>query len=401
MSTGFRKCQRALRAGICGVLAVVWLGLGPLRAQDSASSPDYQRLFSIALMRLENGRPMAAQWWLRRAFRHAKTDAELAALREVFQYTRDASPLALNFGFNVAPSNNVNDGSTHEYLTFEGILTPEGLPVRFPLPADRRPLSGTEASGYLDLAYRLSSGPRHRTSLSLYLYGRTYQLSSESRAAAPDASGSDYAYVNGDLALRHQWLLRDGLGPTSISVSVGRVESGREPWYRYRKVSARQDFLLRRGQLGIGVSFEDQESQSTARADAKVVEASAAVALQTAQGNVWRFTLQARETRSFLDSETFQEAYASASVTPNWRVFGAVPTVTLGLGAKNFDDFVLDLEGQRDDRIASLGLSLRLDSVSVMGFSPVFNVTGTRTRSNVAQYDTEAVEASLGLHSQF
>jgi hypothetical protein len=355
----------------------------------------------MALARFQEGRPIAAQWWLRRAFRHAESEAERAALREAFRYARDASPLTLNFGVSVAPSNNINGGSTREYLTFEGIVTSEGLPIRFPLPPERRPLSGTEASGHIDLAYRLARGPRHLTILNLYLFGRTYQLSSDSRAAAPEASGSDYAYVSGDLALRHQWLLRDGLGPTSVSVSLGLVESGREPWYRYRKVSVRQDFLLQRGQLGLGVSFEDQESQNTARADAKVVEASAALALQTAQGGIWRFSLQARETRSFLNSETFQEAYANASITPNWRVLGAVPTLTLGLGAKDFDDFIQSLDGRRDDRIASLGLSLRLDNVSVMGFSPVLNVTGTRTRSNIAQYDTKVVETTLGFQSQF
>jgi hypothetical protein len=395
MSVGLRKSQRALRAIVCGALALAWLGHGPLIAQQAAPGRTYESLFSTALVRLNEGRPYAAQWWLRRAFQHAKTEAERAALREAFQYASNASPLTLRFGFNVARSNNINGGSTQEYFTLEG------LPFLFPISPERRPLSGTEVSGHVDLTYRLASGPRHLTSLNLYLYGRTYRLSSESQATVPYLSGSDFAYVSGELTLRHQWLLQDGLGPTSVAVSLGAVEDGRLPLYRFRKVAARQDFLLPRGQLAIGVSLEDQESQSRIRrADATVVELSTAVALQAAQGGIWRFTLQARETRSFLKTETYKEAYATAGFTPNWRVVGAVPTLTLGLGAKDFDVFILSLDG-RDDRIASLSLSLELDRVSVMGFSPVFNLTGSRTRSNIAQYDVADFEASFGLESQF
>ncbi|TAG16158.1 MAG: DUF560 domain-containing protein, partial [Rhodobacterales bacterium] len=189
-------------------------------------------------------------------------------------------------------------------------------------------------------------------------------------------------------------------GPTSLSVSVGRVEQGREPLYRYHKISVSQDFLLQRGLLSLGASFEDQTTQSTSRADAKVVETRAAVLWQAPNGGLWRGTLVSRKTRSFLTTETFDEVQASASLTPSWRILGTVPTVTLGLGSKDFDDFILSFDGRRD-RIASLGLSLRLDTISFMGFSPVLNISGTRTRSNIARYDIDEVKANLGLQSQF
>jgi hypothetical protein len=392
MSTGFRKHRRALRAATFGALLLALLGHGPVGAQQGTPSPDYQRLFSTALARLDEGRLLAAQWGLRRAFRHAKTEAERAALRAAYRRSEDANPLSLNFGFNVAPTNNINNGTNEEFFWLGDILLVFG--------PESRALSGTELSGYFDLDYRLSSGPRHLTDFSLFLYGRSYVLSSESQTVAPDVSGSDYAYVSGSLSLRHQWVLQDGLGPTAIAVSLGRVEQGKEPLYRSHKISASQDFLLRRGQMSLGVSFEDQETLSTSRADAEVVETRVALLWRAAKGGLWRWTLLNRHTRSFLTTETFQEVQASASLTPNWSVLGTVPTLTLGLGAKDYEDFILSFDGRRD-RSASLGLSLRLDRISMMGFSPVLNLTGTRTRSNIARYDVDEFKANLGLQSQF
>jgi Surface lipoprotein assembly modifier len=393
VSAGSRRYQRTLRAVICGALATAWFGLVPLSAQD-APSPDYQRLFSVALARLEEGRPVAAQWWLRRAFRHAQTDAERALLRTAFRRIADANPLRLSFGGSVTPTSNINGGSAQDYFTLEG------LPFLFEIPPDGRALSGTEFAGYLDLSYRLARGPKYKTSLDLYLYGRTYRLSSEAQAEAPLVSGSDFAYFSGDLALRHRWIMLDGLGPTSVSASLGRVDHGGEPLYRYHRVVANQEFRWRRVLLSLGASYEDQETQSTERLDAKVVETRAAFSLKTAKGGLWRVTLMDRRTRSLLASDTFQEMQAGVSMTPSWRVYGVVPTLTLGLGAKDYDDFILSLDGRRD-RSVSIGLSLTLDNVSVMGFSPVLNLSRTRTRSNVAQYDTKAVEVKLGLQSQF
>ncbi|TAG15132.1 MAG: hypothetical protein EAZ40_13855, partial [Rhodobacterales bacterium] len=137
------------------------------------------------MTRLEEGRPVAAQWWLRRAFQHAKTEEERAALRLAYQRSEDANPLTLSFGFNVAPSSNINNGTNQADFWLGDIQLIFG-------PGSRA-LSGTEVSGYIDMAYRLSGGPRHDTNLNLWLYGRSYRLSSESQATVPDVSGSDYA----------------------------------------------------------------------------------------------------------------------------------------------------------------------------------------------------------------
>jgi hypothetical protein len=388
----FRQFRGFLRAIICVALTFAWLGQGPLSAQQITPSPDYERLFSIALERLNESRPVAAQWWLRRALRYATTEAERAALRDAFRQIADAKRLTLNFGFNVAPSSNINGGTNLEFFSLGDIDLIFG--------PESRALSGTEVSGHIDLAYRLARGPRYETSANLYVYGRSYRLSPESQASVPDVSGSDYAYLSGDLALRHRWMMLDGLGPTSVSVSLGRVDYGGKPLYSYRKVAANQDFRLRRGLLSIGASFEDQKTESNERLDAQVVETRAALALQTAQGGIWRWTLMGRKTQSLLSTEVFDEVQASASLTPSWSVLGAVPTLSIGLGTKDYDDFILSFDGRRDQS-ASLGLSLRLDRASVMGFAPVLNLTGTRTWSNIARYDMTVFTANLGLQSQF
>lgn len=369
------------------------LSPSPLKAQGAGEqSPEFVAALTRAAELLVAGRPMAAQWWIRRAFRHSRGPADEAILREAYATAADANPITLNLWANVAPTDNVNNGAESEFFALGDIL------LVFD-PASQA-LSGTEYAASVELSYRVARSDRASTSIGLNLYGRTYTLSPAARAAAPEVSGSDYALVMGEVMLRQQLLLGEDLGLTTLSLHLGQVEYGNEPLYRYSKVAAAQDFRVGQGTMSIAVGLEDQVSQTADRADAQVYDGRISYAQTDRNAALWRWTLSGRKTESSLSFDRFDEVRGSVSVSPAWRLLGTAPTFSLELGGKQYDEFVLSFDGRRD-RFARLGASLVFEQVAVMGFSPVLTVSGTRTQSNIARYDTAEVRASLGFQSRF
>lgn len=389
-----RRFRTTLACGlVCAGLAFGLLSPSPLKAQAAGEqSPEFVAALTRAAELLVAGRPMAAQWWVRRAFRHARGPADEAILREAYATAADANPITLNVWANVAPTDNVNNGAESEFFSLGDIL------LVFD-PASQA-LSGTEYAASVAFSYRLAESDRAATSLGVNLYGRTYTLSSAAQAAAPDVSGSDYALVMGEVFLRQQMFLGQDLGLTTLSLHRGQIDYGGEPLYRYAKVAVAQDFRLGQGAMSIGFGLEDQVGQRIDRADAQVYDGRISYAQTDRNGALWRWTLSGRKTDSDLSTDSFDELQGGVSVSPAWRLLGTAPTFSLELGGKQFDEFVLSFDGRRD-RFASLGASLLFEQVAVMGFSPVLTVSGTRTQSNIARYDTAEFRASLGFQSRF
>lgn len=371
---------------VCGNAPVAGQTMGA-----QAGDP-YHLALTTAAQRLAGGRPIAAQWWLRRAYGHAKTPQQLATLREAFAIATDANPWTLNLSAGVAPSSNINGGAASDTFSLGEF--------QFVFGAANRALSGTEVSASGELAYRLAKGPRTATNIGISFFGRGYQLSDASKAAAPNASGSDYALVMADIFLRQEWVLAPDLGPTIVSLHRGRVDYGLAPLYSYHKLAAAQTYLLGQGrQLSLSVGYEDQDSQSASRADAQLFDGKAVLTLPQGQ-NLWQVSLGARKNASRLATDTYVETNFGLNFVPSWRFAGAQPRFSMGLGRKSYDEFILSLDGRRD-ALASLGVSLLYDRLAVLGFSPVVSITGIRTQSNVARYDTREVKASVTLQSRF
>jgi hypothetical protein len=355
-------------------------------------SPAFIAALTRAAELLVAGRPMAAQWWIRRAYRHAQGPEDEAILREAYAMAADANPVTLNFWANVAPTDNVNNGADSRFLQLGDIL--------LILDPSSQALSGTEYAASVEVGYRLARSDRASTTIGVNLYGRSYRLSREARAAAPGVSGSDYALVMGEVVLRQRVRFGQDLGQTTLTLHLGRTDFGGAPLYGFAKATATQDFALGQGVMSVALGLEDQDSRSADRADARLYDGRISYASFDSRGALWRWTLGGRRTDSASRFDTFDEVQGSVSVSPTWRVLGAAPTLSLDLGGKSYDDFILSLDGRRD-RFARLGVSLMFEQVAVMGFSPVLTVTGTRTQSNVARYDTTEVRASLGFQSRF
>lgn len=362
-------------------------------ARGDPAQTVFDSIFATAVTQLTQGRPVAAQVSLRRAYRHAQTPAHHALLREAFRIAAQDSPLTLTFGASIAPSSNINGGAMDEYFYLGD--------YRFAFGPSSRALSGIEYTANAKLRYRLGKTARGSTSFGINLYGRSYSLSAQSQALVPTASGRDYALGSAEISLRHVATWAQSPNINTFELHLGRVSYGGDPLYAYQKISLGHEVpLSMRQRLVLMGSAEWQHSNSTARADAKVIDVSATYQTSRSDGTQWTLTAAARSNASDLQTDTFNDVTLSATYGPAWQMLRAKPVFSVSFGHKTYDEFILSLDGRRDS-YGSLGLSLMFQDIAWFGFSPVLSLSQRRTLSNVARYDTAEMRVNLALQSRF
>lgn len=362
-----------------------------LAARNSSEKLQAARIAASA--RFRNRHHTRAEWWLRRGANHAKTPDEVSIVEKEFRAIRQSNPLSVRLGFSIAPSSNINGGATDRTFTlgdFEFVFNPSSLA-----------LSGIEYSGDLELSYWLSQSPNHITQAGFYLYGRTYTLSSASQATVPNLSGSDFGQDQVEASLSHRQLLFDGLGPTGISLRTGQVRYGREPYWRYNKLTLSQNFPV--GQIATATvlaSVEDQTSLINAYPDTTIYELRGNYAQGLPNQDILRLSLLSRYNKAAFETNTFTEQGAFLSYELAKPVLGSRLSVSLGIGMKNYDEFSLSLDGRRD-RYFSIGATAVFEQISYFGFSPSWSIFATKTKSNVTRFSTEEISGTFGIESNF
>lgn len=361
-----------------------------------AALNDEERLISARVAGaayFATGQFTRAEWWLRRAANNVETDDEAQLVRQEFDAIRDANPLSARFGFSVAPSNNINGGSKEAFFTLGDIV--------FEFGPKSRALSGIEYSGYADLSYRLSRGENHITKAMVYLHGRTYSLSPSSQATVPDVSGSDYAYAVAELSLNHRQMLFDGLGPTGVSVSVGQIWQAGSPLWRYSEFSLSQNFSIGQNASAlIRASIENRAALDSIQSDTTIYDLQGIYAVRLGNQDTLRLTLGYRFNDALDVSYTYSDISASVNYDLRRPILGTDLSFEIGGGYKNYDEFLLSLDGRRDTYV-TVGTTAVLERISYFGFSPMVTISATRTFSNVARYSMLEVQGSFGIQSNF
>jgi hypothetical protein len=112
------------------------------RAFKLAGDPSlkFESAFLTSRAALKEGRYGTSQYWLRRAYNLAESDAQKAEISKAFNFVRVVSPWRAQASFDVAPSSNLNGGSSTEYLLVDDTST-----FGF-LSGNAQALSGTRAS---------------------------------------------------------------------------------------------------------------------------------------------------------------------------------------------------------------------------------------------------------------
>ena len=346
-----------------------------------------------ASARFRAGQHLRAEFWLRRAFNSAGDAQSREILRREFATVRQENPFTASIGFSLAPNDNVNNGSSAETILIWN------LP--FVLSADARALSGIEAATSIGMKYRLSRNERQQTHLALSLYGRSYRLSPEARAAAPTVKGSDYAFAMAELSLLHERRIAALPGPSSAAVTAGRYWYGGAPYLDYQRLTLGQGFELGE-RLGarLSLGIERQVSILAGGAQSYVASLSGGLTLALAGGGSIDVELLASETASQDITNVNQALRGQITWSPGRPVLGGQLSLTLSAEKRDYPFSIYDAAG-RHDLTVSGALNLTFSNIALYGFSPAIGFETSRTESNIGLYDRRSSGLRLGLRSTF
>lgn len=366
------------------------------RAAHAVAPPGPARFLAarlVARAHADLGQDTRAMIWLRRARGDVPSEEAAADLAEDYRLLAARNPLSVSVAFGVAPSSNINGGSRAETIVLPG------LPFEFVLDGEARALSGWRVSAGLSLAWRLREGERDATFLEAQVSGRTYVLSDAARRQAPEARGRDFADVALSVGLVQRWRAETGES-REAALSLGQSWFGGEPWLRFGQIAhEREVFLGERDSLRL-TGFAEWSGRLDGGGDDWSLGARAAWTTWTAGGD--RVTLSAglRGSLSEVEDTSYRGATFGATFDRRELLLG----LRVGAGA-TFDwrDYPLSayaFDG-RQDRRATLSVSLGLPGLEVWGFEPVLGLEASRTWSDVSLYDREALTLDLGLRSVF
>ena len=382
--------------------------LSPALRAHALAGPGTARYLAariVARAQAELGHYTQSQIWLRIARQDAPDPRAIQAVAEDYRAVRAVNPLAVSLNFGLAPSSNVNGGTSAEvvwlYLPMFGGYIPT-TPV-----GDALPLSGLRVSGGASLSYRLREDERSGTFLETDIQGQTYILSDEAKQTAPEAEGSDYADLAFSEGIVHRWLGEGASGPSALRATAGKTWYGGEPYTRFAQVSFERAFVLdRTDRIDVSV-FADWTEREEHASDGEVFRdrfSSAGLRGRWTHlregGDRTSLSLGLRDFLTELPDTTYSGATLGAGYDWARPVLGT----HLGLGAeidwRRYDESFLEPAG-RDDLRGTLRATVGLPGLEVWGFEPTVTVEASRTDSDADRIDRNALSLDLGFESTF
>ncbi|MEZ5796817.1 MAG: hypothetical protein R3D63_04580 [Paracoccaceae bacterium] len=337
-----------------------------------------------------------AKYWLRRAVQVAPDEAAKAATVRDFLAVRALSPLRLDFGLSIKPSDNVNQGSE------DSLLTVDGNPTWFYFDPSSLALPGVEATANLALRYRIASDAGATTEIGFRGSHRAVALSDEAKALAPGAKGEDFATSAFDLFVQQ----RRELSPEMVL--IGGLTFGKT-WLAGMPYADRARMELALGtrhgandQSRLGLSVERQWLES-GRPQATSVSLDAGWQHRLAGGDLVALRLEMGQTVSDDPNQENRKLGASLRYALADPVAGATVSAALNVTARDYPVFFNGIfnDTGREDLSVSMNIDLALPRLGAFGFEPVVSLEASRTESNVSRYSGEAVGIGLRIQSSF
>lgn len=371
------------------------------RAFKLADDPNlkFESAFLTSRAALKEGRYGTSQYWLRRAYHLAETDAQKDEISKAFNFVRVVSPWRAQAAFDVAPSSNLNGGSLSEYLLVDDTST-----FGF-LSSDARALSGTRASIQGQYSYSIARDQSRDTALTFTGYRNFNHLSDAAKTISPTASGSDFDYGLAEISVTHRRVTgKNDYLPDTFGVAFGQTWYGGETLDRTQRLT-----------LGRSLKLSNKTSaRVTGKLERRLSDRGYADqtgrALTLGFGRALPKDLHLRGSIKVTDvlSKDGNQAYighsASVSLAMGQPVKGVRVTADVGVAYRDYSDYSIPLatlpEGRKDQEL-NASLNLHINSIDYMGFQPVVSVRGRAVDSNVSRFDSETLGLSLGFRSAF
>ena len=365
---------------------------GAWRLSDTGAARHLAAL-AMAQALASDGRRTQAQWWLRRAAHHAPTAAMRQRAIEDFRYVRARNPWATELSFSIAPESNVNNGSMRSTTRLYD------LPFDFRLSGSAQALSGTEIAAGLVTRYRLNESRRHKTDLLLRVHQRTYRLSEEARAKAPDVRGSDFAFGTLSATLAYEARRAPDGPPHWIAATAGQTWYGGDPYTRFLRLSGAQNWALD-PRTGAQLALSVEGQQGVGGPDSRKLRVSAGLTRILGDGHRLRLRLAAVASRSASAAREYDRLEAEARLALGRPVLGMELDMGLTLAEDRYPQAVFG-SGTRRDAEIGLDITADLPGLDYHGFIPSVTLRAARTDSTRSLHDTEVLGLELGWRSAF
>lgn len=374
------------------------------RSAWAAADGDHEH-YAAAMVRAQvvssAGNKTAAQLWLRRAMDLApREDLKRHAIRD-FKYLRATNPWSTHLSFSVTPESNINNGSSSRtsYLNYELTELLFGEPLEYQLSGAALALSGVEYAFGFDTRYRFLQTAGHANDLFLSFNSRHYSLSSSSKAAAPTAHGSDFAFQSFFAGYGHRMFNFSQRGELALRADLGQSWYGGSEYARHLRGSVTQSYQLSpTNQMNGRITAERQIGIRTVDLDSARIDIWNTRRLDN--GNHIKLAAHGKSAWSPVASETFTELGVHASLTLAKPFLDAQIQFGLGYSRRDHDVSPHSPDGRHEDRVDA-DISLTFQNVDYFGFNPTVSLHGSAVDSNIGLYDVNRVGINFGIRSAF
>lgn len=370
------------------------------RADKSPKALRYEIARHTGKAALDAGRPMLAQYWLRRSFDVAPDRAARQASGRDLGMVRDRTPLRLTFNMEAGPSDNLNGGADSAVFRIGDFVLGN-------LSNGAVALSGARVSLRLRGERALPGSATAQTVLSFSAETVRNRIDAASKANAGTLTARDLDQSRLTFGLRRDLRLGESGLPVSLSAEVGHNWAGGRALGPSLTLAAQG--AVWRGNAGTvwlgGTVQRSWDAGNPSGSDLLALTLIGQRALPGKSGQMsLAFTLEAA--RADHPNATYDAARLALEVSPEWKIAGAGISFGATAGLRDYDQFLLignavAVTGGRQDTSFGVSMDLSFDDLGVMGFAPVLSVRHGNTQSNVSRYETKTTGISIGISSVF
>lgn len=365
------------------------------RAWEAAQTSEqrYNAALAVAQAQASREHRSSAQLWLRRAVQEAPDqNARNRAIRD-YRYVRARNPWSYDLSIAVAPSDNLNAGTSTQVWDLG--------PILLPVPAEMQALSGVSStvSGSIALTIREESNRRDR--IGVLAARREVRLSSKARASAPHLRNSDFSFQQ--LEGFYERAQRFSFGEITSRASLGQSRYGGAKLADFGRLSLDWERPLgdakRGGIFGATLGLERELRRDNATRSADTQRLGLRWGERLGQGHLlasldWK---RIRSDSSAVDREDLSARVQYALAKP---ILGAHVALWAGLGQTDYG-YSPYTGGARRDLGREFGVSAFLANRELFGFAPEIAVTWDENRSDAVLFERSETAISLRLRSTF
>lgn len=369
------------------------------RATDAPPALRYEIARNTAKAAFDAGRPLLAQYWLRRSLDVAPDAAAAAQSGRDLAFVRDTNPWRLSFAMEAGPSDNLNGGAADPVFRIGDFVVGT-------LGDGAEALSGFRVNLRVAAQRVFPGSDRAQTVLTLAAETVRNRIDEASQEKAGEVTSRDLDRSRLAAGLRRDLLV--GPGGHALSIEAGLAQSWAGGGVYGRDLSFGAQYgLIEGAKGGLWLRVEAErgwEGADDLRVDVTDVTLLGQRAILNGAGLV-TMGLTLTAARSADVNATFDAAQLSLDIDPGWSIGPAALSFSAEAGRRDYPDYRLFGEvfvtGGRQDRSWGAGLDLTFEDWGVMGFAPVLSLRHGRTRSNVSRYETSTTGISIGVASVF